>query len=209
MRWLLAAVAIGVFLPNCQCNNNAGAPDAPDEYICDPPCSPDLACRYNICVPPPTACTTNADCAGDAYCDVSHKECLPWGGGPGGVSDPECKRDPVPGVFFPGAQCEWTGPAADDYPDHKNVLATPMVATFYTQDEFSTPSIVFTSYNFTDGGAQACQSSEPAHYYGVVRIIDGRTCEPQASIASPTLVASGSLAIGNLGGADERPEIVG
>lgn len=210
MRWLLAVVAIGVFLPNCQCNNGgSGGPDAPDEYVCDPPCNPDLACRYDTCVPPPAPCTTNADCAGDTYCDVSHMECLPWGVGPGGGSDPGCKRDPVPGVFFPGAQCEWTGPAADDYPDHKNVLATPMVATFYVQGEFSTPSIVFTSYNYTDGGAQACQSSEPANYYGVVRIIDGRTCEPQATIASPTLVASASLAIGDLGGADSRPEIVG
>ena len=55
-------------------------------------------------------------------------ECLPWGVGPGGGSDPEGKRDPVPGVFFPGAQCEWTGPAPTDFPAHTNVLATPVVA---------------------------------------------------------------------------------
>jgi hypothetical protein len=135
-------------------------------------------------------------------------ECLPWGVGPGGGSDPDCKRDPVPGVFFPGVQCEWTTPAANDFPDHKNVLATPLVASLYVQGELATPSIIFTSYNYTDGGAQADQSSDPL-YYGVVRIIDGRSCEPQATISSPTVVAASSLAIGELGGPDAMPEIVG
>jgi hypothetical protein len=208
MRWLLAVVAIGLFVPNCHCNNkSAVTPDAP-AFVCNPPCEADLVCRYDACVPPPTSCTTNVDCPGDQYCDVSNLECLPWGIGPGGGSDAECKREPVPGVFFPGAQCEWTTPAANDFPTHTNVLATPMVATFYSQGELATPSIVFTSYNFTDGGAESCQSSDPA-YYGVVRIIDGRTCEPQATISSPTLVASASLAVADLGGADAFPEIVG
>lgn len=136
-------------------------------------------------------------------------ECLPWGVGPGGGSDPECKRTPVPGVFFPTAQCEWTGPAPNDFDTHREVLATPVVGSFYVQGELATPSIVFTSYNFRDGGAESCQSSVPASYYGVVRIIDGRTCEPQATISSPTVVASASLALGDLGGMDTTPEIVG
>ncbi len=208
MRWLLAVVAIAAFLPNCNCNNGgSGTVDA--GFVCNPPCEGDLVCRYNACVPPPTPCSGNAECPGDQYCDVSLKECLPWGVGPGGGSDPDCKRDPVPGVFFPGAQCEWTGPAANDFPAHTNVLATPVVATFYSVGELATPSIVFTSYNFTDGGQEACQSSMPASYYGVVRIIDGKTCMPQATISSPTLVASASLAVADLGGADGTPEIVG
>jgi hypothetical protein len=166
-------------------------------------------CRYDVCVPPPTPCDSNADCSGDQYCDVANNECLPWDVGPGGSSDPECKRDPVPGVFFPGAQCEWLGPPpGDPFPDHINVLATPMVATFYQSGgEFAAPSIVFTSYNFTDGGAESCQGTNPA-FFGVIRIIDGRTCQQQASIATPTLVASASLAIADLGG-DPIPEIVG
>ena len=110
-------------------------------------------CRYNTCVPHPTSCTANTDCAGADYCDTSTGECLPWGVGPGGMNDPACKRTPVPGVFFPNAQCEWSAPpAGDTYPNHVNVPATPMVATFYNAGEFATPSlIVFTSYNFTDG----------------------------------------------------------
>jgi hypothetical protein len=207
MRWGLAVIVIALFVPNCQCDNGGGArPDA--EFVCNPPCSADLVCRYDQCVPPPTPCSSSADCPGDTYCDVSHMECLPWGVGPGGGSDPGCKRDPVPGVFFPGAQCEWTAPDPNDFPGHVNVLATPVVATFYSQGELSTPSIVFTSYNFTDGGNEACQSID-ANYYGVVRIIDGKTCAPQATISSPTLVASASLAIADLGGADATPEIVG
>ncbi len=210
MRALPAVVglAFALFTPSCHCNNNTATPDAPPSSICEPACEADLVCRYNTCVPPPASCTTNADCAGDQYCDVSANECLPWGVGPGGVNDSECKREPVPGVFFPGAQCEWTEPDPTDFPDHKNVLATPMVASLYVQGELATPAIVVTSYNYTDGGQEACQSSQPTLYYGVVRIIDGRSCQPQATISSPTVVASASVAIGDLGGIDATPEIV-
>jgi hypothetical protein len=207
MRWLVFAPL--VFLAGCSCkgSNNAG-PDAGDE--CDPACEGGLVCRYDVCVPPPTPCTSNTDCPGDQYCDVPNMECLPWGVGPGGMNDPECKRDPVPGVFFPGAQCEWNGPpAGDPFPGHVNVLATPMVATFYQQvgSEFSAPSIVFTSYNFTDGGLESCQGVNPA-FFGVIRIIDGRTCQQQDTIALPTVIASASVAIADLGGDSSIPEIV-
>ena len=208
MRWGSAVliIAIALLVPNCQCSNNAGNPDA--AFVCNPPCEGDRVCRYDVCVPPPTPCTTQEDCKGDSYCDLALMECLPWGVGPGGGSNPDCKRDPVPGVFFPGAQCEWTTPAGNDFPDHKNVLATPVVASIYVQGELATPSIVFTSYNYTDGGYEACKSSVPASYFGVVRIIDGKTCMPQATISSPTVVASASLALADLGGADSTPEIV-
>ncbi len=133
---------------------------------------------------------------------------MPWGVGPGGASDPECKREPVPGVFFPGAQCEWLAPpAGDPFQEHRNVLAMPMVATFYKTGEFPVPSIIFTSYNFSDGGAQSCQGTDPL-YYGVIRIIDGRTCTQQANLPPPTVVASASVAIADLGGLDATPEIV-
>lgn len=204
MRWLVLAALL--FVPNCQCSNSSGV-TVDSAFTCTPACGADEACRYDVCVPTPTQCSTSADCPGDAYCDVEHMECLPWGVGPGGAKNDECKREPVPGVFFPSAQCEWTGPEGNDFPNHKNVLATPVVATFYTQGELSTPSIVFTSYNFTDGGNESCQSID-ANYYGVVRIIDGRTCLPQATISSPTLVASASLAVADLAG-DQTPEIVG
>ena len=208
MRWLvLIVLALAATAPGCSCNRTEDA--APDAQACKPPspCASGEACRYDTCVPPPTPCATSADCTGDTYCDVAASECLPWGVGPGGASDPACKRDPVPGVFFPGAQCEWLGPPANDlYPDHRNVLATPMVATFYRQGEFPVPSIVFTSYNYTDGGDESCKGTNPA-YYGVIRVIDGRTCAQQATIAAPTVIASASVAIADLAG-DPTPEIV-
>ncbi len=208
--WQLGGIALVVALAapaGCDCNSGAGLhPDAGS--ICDPACPDDQVCRYETCVPPPTPCDTNADCTGDQYCDIANHECLPWEVGPGGASDPECKREPVPGVFFPGVQCEWLGPPmGDPFPDHKNVLATPMVATFYaTGGEFSAPSVVFTSYNFTDGGSESCSGTNPS-FFGVIRIIDGRNCTQQASIAVPSVVASASLAIADLGG-DPTPEIV-
>ena len=205
MPWLLAVCAL--FLAGCSCNPTVSATDAPG-HDCTPACEDGTVCRYGACVPPPTPCTEHGDCPGDQYCDTSANECLPWGVGPGGGHDPECKREPVPGVFFPAAQCEWLGPPpGDPYPMHTNVLATPMVATFYAQGEFSAPSIVFTSYNFTDGSAQSCQGTDPA-YFGVIRIIDGRNCTQQASIAVPTVIASASVAVANLGGDDATPEIV-
>jgi len=202
----LVVLACALAFDGCNCDSSTGL--TPDAGACDPACSSDQVCRYDTCVPPPTPCTSNADCTGDQHCDVANSECLPWGVGPGGDSDPACLRDPVPGVFFPGVQCEWLGPpAGDPFPDHTNVLATPMVATFYTTGgEFATPSVVFTSYNFTDGGSQSCQGTDPS-FFGVIRIIDGRTCTQQASIAVPTVVASASLAIADLGG-DPTPEIV-
>jgi hypothetical protein len=163
-----------------------------------------------VCVPTPTACATDEECAGDSYCDETAGECLPWGIGPGGFRDTECLRETVPGVFFPGVQCEWLGPpAGDPYPDHRNVLGSPMVVDFGGggDPELSRPSIVFISYNYTDGGYQSCIGSDPL-YYGVIRVIDGRTCDQQASIATPTVIASTSVALGDLDG-DGLPEIVG
>jgi hypothetical protein len=200
------AAAVACLSPGCSCSGNAAGPDS--GHQCSPACPAGTVCRYEVCVPPPAACSTNLDCPGDQYCDKDANECLPWGVGPGGGSDPECKRAPVPGVFFPGAQCEWLGPpAGDPYPAHRNVLATPMVAVLYAQGEFPTPSIVFTSYNFTDGGGQSCIGTDPTNYYGVIRVINGRNCQQQATIAIPPVIASASVAIADLGG-DPTPEIV-
>jgi hypothetical protein len=175
-----------------------------DPTRCAPACDADQVCRYASCVPPPSACTTSAECAGDQYCESAATECLPWGVGPGGASDGSCAGAPAPGVGFPGVQCAWDGPPAGDaYPAHVNVLATPMVATLTP----GAPSIVFPAYNFTDYGNDACAGNDPAHF-GVLRVIDGRTCAQLATIAAPTVVATAAVAIGELGGDDATPEIV-
>jgi len=170
-------------------------------------CPGPQVCRYDQCVATPTACGDGA-CGGDFYCDPTTDECLPWGIGPGGSYDDACTREVVPGVFFPGVQCEWLGPPlGDQFPDHKNVLGSPMVANLGSRvGEFDTPSIVFVSYNNTDGGDESCQGSNPA-YFGVLRIIDGASCTQLASLPDP-IIASQSVAIADLGGRDGVPELV-
>ena len=170
-----------------------------------PACGASEACRYDTCIATPQGCGAELTCGGDQHCDGATNECVPWGVGPGGPSDLTCHDDPAPGVFFPVEQCAWAGPPAGDaFPAHINVLATPMVATFSTT---AGPSIVFTAYNFTDQAGDACIGRNLDHY-GVIRVIDGRTCAPQATIAVPTVLATAALAVGELGGADATPEIV-
>lgn len=176
---------------------------------CPSPCADTEVCRYGVCVPRPQPCASTDDCSGDAYCDTAAGECLPWGVGPGGFFDDGCTREVVAGVFFPDVQCEWLGPpAGDPYPEHVNVLSAPVVADFGTSGdpELPRPSIVFVSYNFTDGGADACKGSNPAHT-GVIRVIDGRTCQPIATIAEPVPIAASSPLVVDLD-ADGTPEIV-
>ena len=198
MRWR-TTIAFALL---AACHGNGSGPDA---GTCTPACRDGFVCRYSACIAQPTACTASATCTGDQYCDGTSMECLPWGVGPGGNSDGSCQGTPAPGVSFPGVQCEWVGPPAGDaFPDHVNVLATPMVATFDAQ---GTPSIVLTSYNFTDHGSESCLGSNPA-YFGVIRVIDGRTCQQQATLSVPSVVGSATVAIGDLGGPDATPEIV-
>jgi hypothetical protein len=176
---------------------------------CPVACNDAEACRYAACVPTPVPCSGTDQCPGDAYCDRSAGECLPWGVGPGGFSDAACTREVVPGVFFPDVQCEWLGPPpGDPYPDHTNVLAAPVVADFGASGdpELPRPSIVFTSYNFTDGGNDACRGDTPEHF-GVIRVIDGRTCQQLANIAAPVPIASASLLLADVND-DGTPEII-
>ena len=201
-----SSIAIAIAFAACGSPAHRGAPDGPISCA-GTTCPAGDVCRYDTCIPPPAACASGL-CDGDACCDTSANECLPYGVGPCGANDSTCKSTPVPGVFFPGVQCEWLGPpAGDKYPDHKNVLGTPMVANVAANGEISRPAIVFVSYNFTDGGAESCEGTNPA-YFGVIRVIDGRTCEQLATIDSPTVVASASVALADIGGYDIQPEII-
>lgn len=215
MRTLIL-VYLAITLAACGGDGGAGTDggnggDAADP--CNGACAADQVCRYETCVPTPEPCAGADECEGDFYCDLPAGECLPWGVGPGGTSDDSCTREVVSGVFFPDAQCEWLGPpAGDPYPDHTNVLGSPMVADFrgFGDPELGSPSIVFISYNGTDGGDLSCVGDfdgvDP-DYYGVIRVVDGRSCEQQASIAMPRPIASSSVALGDITG-DGIPEIV-
>ncbi len=166
-------------------------------------CAAPQVCRYDTCIDPPAACTTDQMCEDDSYCEMG--ECLPYGVGPRGPFDPTCKRLDVLGLFSPRAQCQWSGPAANDFPDSTNVLSTPLVADFDFDGDPKTvhPSIVFVTYNCTDGGC-----GDATNCYGVIRVIDGATCAPEYSMGAPGLIIGDvTPAIGDLDG-DGRPDIV-
>lgn len=211
----LALVATALFaslVPSCSCGDPTEVGGDVDAAGCGTGdvCADPLVCRFDTCIDPPPPCDANQECPGDRWCDVGTNECIPYGVGPGGTFDDACTREVVPGVFFPGVQCEWLGPpAGDPFPDHKNVLGSPMVATFGGGGgggEFGSPSIAFISYNFTDGGGESCTGTNPA-YFGILRVIDGRTCAQQATFPDQ-VIASQSIAIADLGGPDASPEIV-
>ncbi|MBW2703193.1 MAG: VCBS repeat-containing protein [Deltaproteobacteria bacterium] len=167
-------------------------------------CAIGQICRYDICIQNLGGCGDDGDCQEDTYCDDG--ACIPYGLGPRGETNPDCTRLVVAGLFQPALQCEWTGPpAGDPYPIHVQVLGTPCVADFNFDNDPNTrrPSIVFASYDGTDGGSGASTSTD-----GLLRIIDGATCQTLFSLG-PYLNGCNSVAIGDLDGdPDGRPEIV-
>ncbi len=180
-----------------------------DEELC---CSSSQSCLYEeICVDPTNTCTESGDCQNDSYCDTDLGICVPYGTGPGGSVDENCTNLALAGVFAPDVQCEWSGPPdGDPYPNHKNVLGTPVVIDFDFDGNPATshPSIVFVSYDGVDGGGDACIGT--SERFGVIRVIDGQNCEQQTLIDVHPAVASAPLAVADLdGAADNRPEIVG
>jgi hypothetical protein len=180
---------------------------APD--TCPKPCSGVCCQASENCVPgfcytPIGSCTTHDDCRNDSYCHGG--QCVPYGIGPFGIFNANCLRTIPAGQFSPALQCEWSGPPAGDaYPNHKNVLGTPVVVDFQNQAEGAPPSIVFVSYDRLDGGGEAARCDSGA--FGVIRVIRGTDCHQLQTIAGIQVRASSPLAVGDLDG-DKRAEIV-
>ncbi len=180
-------------------------------------CPADLYCVAGSCAPGEGECTSHDECSGDTYCcdapdclpaGEAPGVCIPFGTGPFGDQNPECEQDIVIGLFEPDVQCEWVMPPdGDPFPNHVNVLTTPLVADLPYDSGFP-GEIVIVTYNFTDGGAEAGWGSNPA-YYGLIRILNGDDCSQVANIHDPAhpVVAASPPAIGDLDG-DGLPEIV-
>ena len=166
-------------------------------------CQGSEQCLFGGCVVPGGACVTNADCLNDTYC--FNKLCIPWGVGPGGTHNAQCKSVPKPADFNPALQCAWTGPPGGDaYPNHKNVLSTPMVVDFGIPG--MNGSVVFVSYNLTDGGGPSARCDGGAH--GVIRVIRGKDCKQMYTVAGVKVRGGDPLALGDLDG-DKIADIVG
>ncbi len=205
------------------CGSGVGGESAPDaavdeactagETTCGATCCGDTieVCLYDdFCVASDATCTNNEDCQNDSYCDLETGYCVPYGEGPGTEVDESCSNLSVVGVFAPNIQCEWIGPpVGDPYPNHRNVLGTPVVIDFDFDGDpaIVNPSIAFVSYDGIDGGSGACVGSATA--FGVIRVIDGQTCAQQAIADVHPVIAATALAVADLDGAnDGRPEIV-
>jgi len=142
-------------------------------------------------------CTGDDDCPNDSYCEPSLMRCIPYGEGRDVAG--ECGLLLEPGLFRTSVQCEWTGPPpGDPYPDHVHVESTPLVVDFAIgrgPDDPPAPSIVFVAtdrFTYVDGG--------------VIRILDGSTCEQVATLADPFVQAAGTPAVGDLDG-DGRADV--
>jgi len=182
--------------------DGGGGADADDAGACEVPCAGACCgegelCASDACVRDGGPCTGDDECTDDTTCDDALGRCLPWD--EGGRS-PACELELTPGLFRTSVQCEWTGPPEGDaYAGYVHVESMPLVVDFGIDrgpDDPRRPSIVIVSTNrftYTDGG--------------VIRILDGRTCELQASLAEPDVQAAGTPAIGDLNG-DARPDVV-
>jgi len=165
---------------------------------CEQSCPAPMRCRLGQCVPDLGSCADSDDCWRDSHCHEG--ECLPYGVPAERTFDESCERTLSIDNLKPDVQCRWRGPPfGDRAPFHVQVMSTPIVLDLDLDDDPTTlrPSIVFTS--FPSGGDG---HGEP----GVVRIIDGSTCQQQHSLREPAMGAA-SPAAGDLDG-DGRPEIV-
>lgn len=176
-------------------------PDVCTGLVCGSACcDPGQRCAYDTCVPDLGTCTTTADCLHDAYCESGH--CIPYGVPSWHVSDPDCSLPVDIHSVVPQVQCRWEGPPdGDAHPAHYQVMATPVVVDFDfdSSNDTLSPSIVFTSF----------PTSGSYHSAGVLRVIDGATCEQQFSFddAADATMSPASVAVGDLDG-DGRAEIV-
>ncbi len=181
----------------------------PDGRVCTA-CGMDCCDEAELCVAGAACgadhgpCVTSDDCTGDDYCEPTLMRCVPWGTPPGVARDPSCTRLAIAGAFAPTVQCEFrVAPAGDAFPANLHVLTTPMVVDFAIgrgPDEPRRPSIVAVFDDGVDGSSELGT--------GVIRILDGRTCEQTAELGSLQLVSHSSPpAVGDLDG-DGRAEIV-
>lgn len=200
-----------VTVPDGGPDRDAGGDDAGPgtDAGCDVPCGAGCctageACVGVTCVPMGPACAGHDECMGDTYCDETAGFCVPFGVPPGMDANDECTRFIIAGTFAPTVQCEFfEAPPGDPFPANLHVLATLAVVDFRigrTAADPPRPSIIGVFDDGVDGG-----SEQPT---GVIRILDGATCEQQAQLGSLQMVSHSSPpAIGDITG-DGRPEII-
>ncbi|MCB9594262.1 MAG: hypothetical protein H6719_16130 [Sandaracinaceae bacterium] len=163
-------------------------------------CGDGEICRFDACVSDLGPCDDNDDCWGDSYCVDGR--CVPYGVPDGHDRDEMCSRSIDIEALVPEVQCRWTGPPAGDArPNEYQVMSTPVVVDLDLDADPTTlaPSIVFVTFPTVGSYSQP----------GVLRVIDGQTCEQQFSFPAPedAVMSPAGVAAGDLDG-DGRAEIV-
>jgi len=185
-----SALAIALLQPSC-----SGSEVGSGTTLCDPGCADDQDCIEAVCVSKMT-CAGDNDCPSDQYC--LNGRCAPYAGDH--INNSTCERLAPAGLLSPQIFCEWQKPlAGDPYPNHKQVLSTPLVVDFNFAgrgSEFITtrPSILVNTYSGTDGSCGLFGGN-----YGILRVLDGRSCNQQFTIPTPVNGAA-TPAIGDLDG---------
>ncbi len=195
----------------CVTNADGGRDGAPEVSTACTPCG-NVCCaggqrcfQTNQCIVDLGRCIDTGMCPGDSYCDRASGFCTPYGVPASVTNDNDCGRT-TSGEFSPRLQCAWPGTNAVS-PVFNQVYSAPMVADFNLDNDplRIAPSIVFTSF------ARIAGQDPRTTMGGMLRVIDGRTCEEQATLVEEAnrLIYSSNNAIGDLDlAADNRPEIV-
>ncbi|HEY3354687.1 MAG TPA: VCBS repeat-containing protein, partial [Polyangia bacterium] len=188
------------------CQTRDGGPDACAVVCGGACCGAGEVCLADQCVADQRPCSSDEECQNDTCCLAG--TCEPYGPGkPCGETNPACTKGLKIGIFAPVVKCEWTGPPAGDlYPQHRNVLGTPAVIDFHFAGAAGRPSLVFVSYNGDDTGMESCSDVDPTRF-GVIRVVDGRDCTQQYTIAAPRVLGAAPVAVADLDN-DGRAEIV-
>jgi len=184
-----------------------GGAGATTTVDCDVPCVAGEVCSHGVCIPE-VDCTVDDDCDNDTYCDPATDTCQPWQDAVP-PHDDQCLQLIPPGIFAPSVKCEFAAaPAGDAFPNHVDVMGTPVVINFNNPSAAGPPSIVAT---FT-----ATVVDSYTEDLGVIRVLSGADCSLETNLGGKDedgdnvvdwVVSSSSLAVADLDG-DDVAEIV-
>ncbi len=167
-------------------------------------CADGAICWIDACVAPGGPCEFTEDCALDEICEPALGECLPRD------SVPVCEFVPPVGEFAPALGCRWTTDGLTEFPNRRDVVATPIVINLTDDDgdgrvtRDDVPEIVFLTYDYSGDGC--------CNRRATLRVVSGQcnadgTMRTLASVSSPELTNDTGIAAGDLDG-DGVAEIV-
>jgi hypothetical protein len=138
------------------------------------------------------------DCEVPVYSDGFECGTARWSSAVG--EDSPLPGPPI-GFYTPELLCSWTGPPpGDPFPSHVEVIPTPLAADLPIGPPGSI-EIVAVTYNGIDGGSAAGAGTDPSKF-GVLRILDGATCDQLATVSDPSrpIIGASHPAVGDLDG---------